>query len=94
MTPFSRCEPGDFRIIDQAIGRTTFRLAAIGSECRYQVISLTHHTNDPNKGWNATGYHDEVSYREHKATTFTKRQPKTLSCYLIRDPDPTGPLDW
>jgi hypothetical protein len=95
LTTFSRCEPTRFRIIDQTNVRTTFRMAELSSECRYQVVSLAHgRPDDPDKGWHVTGYHDEASFREHQAAGFTTRQDKTLSCYLIRDPDPAGQLDW
>lgn len=94
-TPFSRCEPVHFQVIEQDRGRTTYRMKQIASECRYQVVSLIHRTEEgPDKGWNAIGYSDELSYRQHKANGFSSNQPKTLSCYVIRDPDPTGPLDW
>jgi hypothetical protein len=95
ITPFSRCDPVSFQIVEQDPGRTTFRMAETMSECRYQVLSLTHqHPDDPDKGWHVTGYRDESSYREHKATSFSSNQSRTLSCYLIRDPDPASPLDW
>lgn len=32
--------------------------------------------------------------RDHKASNFQSYPQRMLSCYLIRDPDPTGPLDW
>ncbi|WBS01374.1 hypothetical protein OU994_24305 [Pseudoduganella sp. SL102] len=95
VTPFSRCEPVRFGIIEQGRGRTTYRMEQIASECRYQVVSLTHRTAEgPDMGWNAIGYPDELSYRQHKASGFSTNHPGTLACYVIRDPDPTGPLDW
>ncbi|GGY46568.1 hypothetical protein GCM10007387_30880 [Pseudoduganella albidiflava] len=95
LTPFSQCKSMPYRIIERGEGRTTFRLMRSAPQCRYSVLLLTHDaTEEPDKGWDITGYADELAYRKHKASNFQSYPDEILTCYLIRDPDPTGPLDW
>lgn len=95
LTPFSQCQPVGYQIVEHDSARTTFRLSQAAPTCRYRLLSLTHDVaEEPDKGWNVTGYRDERSYRAHKASGFASNPQRSLSCYLIRDPEPTAPLDW
>lgn len=95
LTPFSQCQSTGYQVVEHDSTRTTFRLDHPASTCRYRLLSLTHDVAvEPDMGWNVTGYRDERSYRAHKASGFASSPERSLSCYLIRDPEPTAPLDW
>ena len=95
LTPFSRCPSMTYKLVEKGNERVTFQLNRPAAQCLYSFVSLVHHAGKGmDEGWEVMGYRDKQAYLEHKASKFESYPEHILSCYLIRDPDPTGPLDW
>ncbi len=91
LTPFSQCPRTRYRIVDDErdgnARALTFALERRPKGCRYAVIHLRHHHDEPDPAirWEVFGYATLDDYRQDRASGFTAAQPTSISCYLVRD---------
>jgi len=82
MTPFSRCAPSPYAVIDRRGDgqgtRVIYRLTRPSAACRYSVLEVTHRAGaGADTGWNVVGYPSPDSAAH-------QRREDGLGCYLYR----------